>query len=890
MALLQQGFRATSSRGAEHMGAAPAAVSKMAFKPKGPSVVVPEGPQDLLKTLTRRKIPDLLQHQGDVLRRYVRDALNDPDVAIQLPTGSGKTLVGLMIAEWRRRKFGERVVYLCPTKQLVNQVVEQAAEQYGLAVTAFTGKKSEYSPADKTSYRQSERVAITNYSSLFNINPFFDRADLILIDDAHAAENYVAKMWSLSITRKDHAPLYGAFANILKPVLSSATYARLTNAPDSLSDATWVDKVPSPALAEVEPHLVQLLDSVTQGDVSFVWQLLRDQLKACHVYISPSEILVRPLVPPTWTHEPFTHAKQRIYMSATLGEGGDLERLTGRTPITRVPAPEGWDRQGIGRRFFIFPAFSLNEGEAAELRVDLMKLAGRSLVAVPSDKERSKIEEIVNSQLGFATFSAGDIEESKKPFIEQEQAVAIVANRYDGIDFPNDECRMLFVEGLPTATNLQERFLMSRMGANALFHERVQTRVLQAIGRCTRSLTDRSAVVIMGDELSDYLADKRLRVFFHPELQAELTFGVGQSREVTRTGIVEMVEAMLANTAEWEDEDQGILADRAQYSRAVRPEAAHLASAVSKEIQYQKRMWQADYAGAYQAALDVLEAINKNELRGYRALWQYLAGSAALLAAAEGDPNLAVKGRLNLQRCKESVGGTLPWLAALSRYQGDDASRPAPGEVSLAKQVERFEEKLLSLGVESDHKFNALEIRIREGLGASKATQFETGHRLLGELIGLHAGKVESEGSPDPWWAHDDRCIVFEDFQPEGADGGLTVTKARQAHTHPNWIKTNVKELAHAEILAVLLTSTGHMSAGCVPHVQDVGFWSLADFRSWAEAVMATVRELRRTLSQRGDLDWRARASASLEATGADFFGLYERLKATPVGGALPVK
>lgn len=112
----------------------------------------------------------------------------------------------------------------------------------------------------------------------------------------------------------------------------------------------------------------------------------------------------------------------RVYMSATLGEGGDLERLTGRTPITRVPAPEGWDRQGIGRRFFIFPAFSLNEDEAAELRVDLMKLAGRSLVAVPSDKERAKIEEIVNSQLGFATFSAGDIEESKKPFIEQDRA------------------------------------------------------------------------------------------------------------------------------------------------------------------------------------------------------------------------------------------------------------------------------------------------------------------------------------------------------------------------------------------------------------------------------------------------------------------------------------
>src|SRR5436309_11544071 len=37
-----------------------------------------------------------------------------------------------------------------------------------------------------------------------------------------------------------------------------------------------------------------------------------------------------------------------------------------------------------------------------------------------------------------------------------------------------------------------------------LFNERVQTRVLQAIGRCTRSLADYSAVVVSGEELPSY--------------------------------------------------------------------------------------------------------------------------------------------------------------------------------------------------------------------------------------------------------------------------------------------------------------------------------------------------------------------------------------------------
>lgn len=38
--------------------------------------------------------------------------MSQADVAIKIPTGSGKTLVGTLIAEWRRRSRAERVVVL----------------------------------------------------------------------------------------------------------------------------------------------------------------------------------------------------------------------------------------------------------------------------------------------------------------------------------------------------------------------------------------------------------------------------------------------------------------------------------------------------------------------------------------------------------------------------------------------------------------------------------------------------------------------------------------------------------------------------------------------------------------------------------------------------------
>jgi superfamily II DNA or RNA helicase len=83
----------------------------MAFKTLFPDTSVPDSPDKLFLDLPLRKHPSLFDHQGQMLRTYAREAEHHPDVAFQLPTGSGKTLVGLLLGEWRRRKNEERVVY-----------------------------------------------------------------------------------------------------------------------------------------------------------------------------------------------------------------------------------------------------------------------------------------------------------------------------------------------------------------------------------------------------------------------------------------------------------------------------------------------------------------------------------------------------------------------------------------------------------------------------------------------------------------------------------------------------------------------------------------------------------------------------------------------------------
>jgi hypothetical protein len=77
--------------------------------------------------------------------------------------------------------------------------------------------------------------------------------------------------------------------------------------------------------------LVATLDEYVAGtELRYAWSVLRDHLEACHLYLSAQAIVIRPFMPPTSGHAPFCAANQRVYMSATLGEGGELERLTGR--------------------------------------------------------------------------------------------------------------------------------------------------------------------------------------------------------------------------------------------------------------------------------------------------------------------------------------------------------------------------------------------------------------------------------------------------------------------------------------------------------------------------------------------------------------------------------
>lgn len=803
-----------------------------------------------------RKIDNPNELQLHVWQQFQEHGVGVPDVAFQLPTGQGKTLAGLGIGEWLRRTRDQRVVYVCPTKQLVFQVRNQGADDYGFAIDAFVEKRENY---DEEAYREwlrGQTIAVTNYSTIFSAGDAFADTDVLLLDDAHAAEQYVAGMWTLAVDRRDHEHLFHVLAGIIKPSIPGPDAARLTNDSGSFWDQTWVEQVPMDRFAPLHVEITEALDEHAEStELKWPWRLLKGRLSACHLYVGAGQIMLRPLLPPTRTHGKFSSPTQRIYMSATLGEGGELERVFGRDRIARLPALEQPPRQVVGRRFFMFPPYS--DEEEALLLAELMRAAGRSLVLVPSEKEAAIVRELVTSRLGFPTFGARDIEQSKSAFVSEPQAVAVIANRYDGIDFPKDECRLSILFAMPTATTLQERFLIDKLGCLALFNDRIRTRLVQAVSRCTRSNSDYAAVVIAGSKLADYLVRREGREYLHPELQGEIKFGTDNSAHRTPQEFVDFFCAFIEQKEAWKKANDSIIKARDIAEVKDLPSRDILAAVAPIEVQYVEAMWRGDYVKALERCRSIIGQLTGEALKGYQALWNYLAGSAALLASASV-PALA-----------NEVDDFYRRAAGCAITAWPPRRRPvAPAQADQWVErnivvLDRFIQRITNLGLGNDAKFEPVIRRILEGMDGD-AAQFEYAQIELGALLGYDAAKLKFDGAPDPYWRVDKSLVlVFEDHSDGEQGGTLSIRKALQAAGHERTIRKHLDLDADAEVFTVLVTPAARAAAEALQHLGAINIASLEDYKAWAHRALEVVREIRASTGGNADFEWR---SSTLDA------------------------
>jgi hypothetical protein len=863
----------------------------MAFRTSKRSAPAAPDPISLFHDLrATRKVEGLLSQQADILRAYTRTAADSENVAIRLPTGSGKTLVGLLLAEWWRRRANFRTLYLCPTKQLVNQVVEQATSKYGMTPLAFSGPSAEFLASAKAAYRGADSVAVSTYSHVFNANPFFSDAQIIIADDAHAAENYVAKMWSLNVTRQSNSDLYDSLIDILKPVLSPSDLGTIKSDNPGVFERLWVEKLPTPRVHEMLAEVTNLLANVQDSKIMFSWNAIREHLTACHFYVSYDAVLIRPLYPPTMQHSAFANARQRIFMSATLGENGDLERLWGVPEIKRLPVPEGWDRQGIGRRLFFFPEARFDDaGTVEDSIVSLLSRAGRSLVMVPSAFEAERATAWA-TRAGVTVFRATELEESKQPFLETPRACAVLANRYDGIDFPGSECPLLVVSGLPRAINLQERFLVERMGAVGLLDDRILTRIVQAFGRCTRSATDFAAVIVLGEQLNTFLRAPEKRSLFHPELQAEIQFGMDTSARVeTEEEFLENYDVFVEHGKPWQAAEEAIVEIRnAGLVQRAPPGTDELRESVNHEIKYSYHMWNGDFEEAFKEARQVAALLEGEGLRPYRGLWYYLSGSAAWLAGKETGMSRADALAREGFAAASNASRTVRWLVMLARTIGiGSKSIMADSDVSLDEMVERIEAALQEFGILHASRFEGELRDIQAGLHGVDAATFVDAHCRLGHLLGFEVGDGAAiKGAPDLWWRSGGVRFAFRDIV---APSPVMISDKEVAEVvgYVQWMKAldgpSYVENQKDRDLACVLVARPERIKGVGSDINSVLVWPVADLQQWMKSAFKVLREVRRDFSGSGDGRWRGSVAGRLKQEGLDATSLLRKLRTNSV-------
>lgn len=750
---------------------------------------LPQSPIEIFDELRPRtqRVQYLWSHQHSLLRTYTSGHLEDKDLALELPTGAGKTLVGLLIAEFRRRSRSERVVYLCPTRQLSYQVAEQA-KNFGIDVSVLVGPSKDYDAAAFTRYQRAEQIAISTYSSIFNAKPRISDPEVILCDDAHAADNAVLGMWSLDVNKFRDSDFYWALIGILGNALPLGLRRRRDQ-----DVSTWIridsELIPLPLVHMRSAELRAVFESYCplKNEHKYAWQRIAQHLDGCNLYVSTHEIHVRPLVPPTETHGTFADAKQRIYMSATLSSGGDLERMWGVHRINRIPAPEGWDSRSTGRRLILFPSCMEKREDASAFAKQFFESSDRTLAIFPSKVTLDSVEKRLPD--GIGVLHAEDIESSLDPFLNAAHPAALLlANRYDGIDLPGDTCRRLVLAGMPGYGDLHETFLTRRLGAYAQFRDRLRTRVTQGLGRCTREKNDYAAVLIHGDDFLKWCSTKRNTRGLNPELQAEIEFGLDNSAGSDLGRMVELQTAFLAQSDEWVEADAFIEEERKKY-RKESEELSEVLHATSRfEIDYQLSMWNGEFSRAYEGALKIVDKLaGGSELKPYRGFWHYQASVAAFLEYKRAeDVQWRTRFNAKLQDARASFKGNT-WLAGLDEISPPVAAAGPERTTDPFPVLAEFEKRRV-VGRSFDLRMD----EIRSELASPKAKTFEAGLVSLGNLLGFESiGFVDRQGAPDALWIYLERAIVFEAKSEKKTQNPISLADVREALTHRAWLVTH---------------------------------------------------------------------------------------------------
>ena len=763
-------------------------------------------PRALFQTLAREK-------QYEYLRDVQRDVLDEwdtrreeKDLVIKMNTGSGKTLVGLLLL-WSKLKEGKGpALYLCPNNHLVSQVRNEA-DRLGIKHLDFeTGNQFPMEFHNSTGILVTTIQKLINGLSIFGIveRPNSVKVGTILVDDAHACINIAREQFTASFSR--NSDVGRQLFNFFDSSLQEQSVGIYQDMKRGVYDAyirvpywTWQQRLNDVASL--------FSDNADSEELRFVWPFLRqgEILSNSMAVVSGERIEVAPILTPISLIPSFINASHRVYMSATLVDDASLiKNFAVDAKSVQEPIKPKKVEGDIGERLIVIPAIvdskieeTTTIGLASKIQSDHRV---NVVVLVPSNRRGN-----IWQKPGVLIVTRDNISDAIQRLSNSDSNTAIIANRYDGIDLPNDACRVLVIDDLP-----QEHLLANLSEATArqdspILKRQIAQKIEQGMGRGVRSRTDYCVVILNGKRLVSFIAQTDNQSFFTAETKCQIDIGKNLSARLkeqsgnTYQAILDLVSQCLNRDPDWQEYHRGEI----QSIQPDLPISSDNIALASAELQ----AWRYALNGQYRRASEEIERLisTTSGLTETDTGW-YLQLQAEYLH--HEDRNVALEKQLKAHELNSSL---LKPPAGVN-YRKIQAKTTAQAE-SVLVWARNFNEP---------NALVAKATEILEGLtfGASHNT-FEESLNGLAAVIGFqsHRPDQESGQGPDVLWRMDNgHYLIIEAKNQVDLDREKIFKKeAEQIGHHITWFKQNYKDNQYTPVLihpAAILAPDAYLERG----------------------------------------------------------------------------
>jgi replicative superfamily II helicase len=710
----------------------------------------PVDPIRLYETLDRAHDKGPLRPaQASVLEDWFKDHQSTRDIIVKLHTGQGKTLVGLLMLQSRLNAGKGPAVYLCPDNFLIDQTCEQA-KQFGISPC----KADPDLPDD---FLNSDKILVTSVQKVFNGLTKFGlkrksiSVGTLLMDDAHACSDIIREACRIRVPSTERA--YDALKTLFAEDLEQqgvGTYADICN---DKRDALL--PVPYWAWVGREAEVASILSANTdRNSIKFAWPLLKDMLGACQCVISGTAVEIEPYIPPLAEFGSYWEAPHRIFMSATVTDDAFLVKGLQLTPETIVNpltySKEGWS----GEKMVLLPSLiheELNRARLVQRFGSPDQKRRHGVVVLAPGFMWTKDWEAYGALVAKKETVAATIDRLRKG--QYDQAI-VLANRYDGIDLPDDTCRILIFDGKPFSESLVDLYEEAcRPKSEATLMRTIRT-VEQGMGRSVRGEKDYSVVIVVGADITRLVRDKESRRFLSPQMAAQIEIGM-EIAEMARQEIEagetapNALNGLLRQSLGRDDDWKAFYADQ---MANVKPAGAneHLLRAYAAELAAEQAYMNGDYSTASENLQLLLDggAVDTEDKAWYL---QHMARYHYRSNRTESQRLQIAAHKMNRLLLKPASGVTVAQLTIVSQGRME----------RIAEWVRQFED------------YGQLDVALSDTLSrmvfGTKAENFEQALDEVSRSLGFAGERPDKEWKegPDNLWALDDTQYILWECKSE---------------------------------------------------------------------------------------------------------------------------